>query len=89
MHGGNATIVTKIFDLRVRGLGVVGWGQAFFVLGFWATAFCHGCFVPRFIQPHCNKKQSRLRPAFHEELLSPIYRNKLLAESSPDVEVYW
>ena len=89
MHGGNATIVTKNVDLCAWGLGVVGWGQAFFVLRFWAMAFCHWCFVPRSIQLHCNKKQSRLRPAFHEELLYPIYRKQLLAENSPDVEVYW
>ena len=32
-----------IYVFGVRGFWL---GQAFFVLGFWAMAYCHRCFVP-------------------------------------------
>ena len=49
VSGQNATDKTLVYEMPliyvfgVRGFGL---GQAFFVLGFWAMAYCHWRFVP-------------------------------------------
>ena len=52
VSGHNATDKTPMYGMPltfVFRFGVLGLGRAFFVLGFWVLASCHGRFVPRSI----------------------------------------
>ena len=56
VSGQNASDKTLTHEMPlvyVFGVGVLGVRPALFVLGFWAIAFCHWCFVPR----SCNDYQ--------------------------------
>ena len=52
VSGLNTTDKTPMYEIPLicvwgLGVGVLGLGGAFLLLGFWAMAFCHWRFVPR------------------------------------------
>ena len=72
----------KCHRFMCLGVGVLGLGWVFFVLGFWAMAFCHWHFVPRSDSPlrtnvwrqivmlTCTRNISLPLPILHKTLSS-------------------